>query len=176
MIKTSRLVLRPPLLTDELWLQEIMEQTEVNANTLVINSPCPAGFAKTWLVAANRDQEKGNAINFVVIKADDNKPIGLVFLLVNANHLNAELGYFFHSSFWNQGFASEASYALLDFGFKQHLLNRIFAVHFQTNPASGKVMQKLSMTYEGCRRQHVIKCGQFVDIVQYGILRSEFID
>lgn len=54
-------------------------------------------------------------------------------------------------------------------------LHRIHAAHFPCNPASGRVMQKIGMTYEGCRRQHVRKWGQFEDTVQYGILKSDWL-
>lgn len=55
-----------------------------------------------------------------------------------------ELGYFISSKNWNQGFASEALEAaiksLFDMGY-----NKIEAAHFESNLASGKVMQKCGM-------------------------------
>lgn len=69
---------------------------------------------------------------------------------------------------------AEAAACLLRFGFGQLGLNRIYANHNGGNDASGRVMQKLGMKYEGTIRQHVWHRGRFVDLVYYGILRSEF--
>ncbi len=38
------------------------------------------------------------------------------------------------------------------------------------NPASGRTMIKNGMIQEGLRRDHVLKEGEFRDIVEYGIL------
>jgi len=53
-------------------------------------------------------------------------------------------------------------------------LNRIFAAHFKHNPASGRVLQKIGMKYEGCMRQNILKWGNFVDVELYSILKQEF--
>lgn len=53
-------------------------------------------------------------------------------------------------------------------------LHRVYATHFTRNPASGRVMQKLGMRYEGLLRQHVRKWGVFEDLVLYGIVAAEW--
>jgi len=63
---------------------------------------------------------------------------------------------------------------LLAYGFQQLQLNRIFAEHFDSNPASGRVMQKIGMTYEGTLRQHMRKWEQFEDMKVYSILQEAF--
>ena len=45
------------------------------------------------------------------------------------------------------------------YGFDGLGLNRLHAVYFKRNPASGRVMQKLGMRYEGCLSEHVKKWG-----------------
>ena len=53
-------------------------------------------------------------------------------------------------------------------------LQRIFAGHFTRNPASGRVMQKAGMAYEGCFRKHLKKWGVFEDLAYYGIIRADY--
>jgi RimJ/RimL family protein N-acetyltransferase len=60
------------------------------------------------------------------------------------------------------------------YGFESHDLHRIYATHLTRNPASGRVMQKIGMTYEGRRREHVQKWGVFEDLEMYAILRQEW--
>ena len=69
---------------------------------------------------------------------------------------------------------SETRRADLRYAFEQLHLNRVYAAHFRRNPASGRIMQKIGMTYEGRLRQHVKKWGDFEDMEYYGILRSEW--
>jgi RimJ/RimL family protein N-acetyltransferase len=46
------------------------------------------------------------------------------------------------------------------------------ARHFASNPASGRVIQKCGMLYEGTFKEHIYKINRFEDIVQYGILNE----
>lgn len=54
-------------------------------------------------------------------------------------------------------------------------LNRVYARHLAKNPASGKVMEKIGMKYEGLLRQHVKKWGEYQDLVCYGLLKDEYV-
>ncbi len=54
-------------------------------------------------------------------------------------------------------------------------LNRIYAAHFSGNDASGRVLQKLGMQYEGRMRQALWKQDRFIDVERYAILRDDII-
>ena len=94
--------------------------------------------------------------------------------LIDKQNNSAELGYWIGKPYWNSGYATEASRAVLKYGFEVLGLNRIHASHFRRNPASGRIMEKIGMKYEGCLRQHFKKWGKFEDLETYGILRSEY--
>lgn len=174
-LKTHRLVLTPILDSDVPWLQELMKIPSVNTNTLIIPTPCPGDFAQGWVETAKMNMLSGKAYTFVVYIEEGHCPIGAIFLLINHAHSHAELGYFFDPVSWNKGYCSEASREMLQFAFRTLGLNRVFAVYFSSNPASGKVMKKVGMLYEGCRRKHIRKCDVSHDIEQYGILRDEWL-
>ncbi|GGD84895.1 GNAT family N-acetyltransferase [Paenibacillus nasutitermitis] len=84
-----------------------------------------------------------------------------------------EIGYCFHSAFWGKGFASEAADRLLEFGFSELGLHRIFATCRPGNLGSAKVMQKIGMKYEGHIREHMWHKGSWHDSFQYSILENE---
>lgn len=63
---------------------------------------------------------------------------------------------------------------MLAYGFNQRELHRIYAPHFLSNPASGRVLQKVGMTYEGRMREHDRRFGKFVEVELYGILEQDF--
>ena len=85
------------------------------------------------------------------------------------------MGYWIGVPYWNKGYCSEAAKALIGYGFDELGLNRVFAEHMVRNPASGRVMEKAGMTYEGTLRQHVKKWDRYEDLKVYGILRTELL-
>ena len=90
-----------------------------------------------------------------------------------ANNL-AELGYWIGVPFWGQGYCTEAGLAVLEYGFVERKLNRIQAMHFTRNPASGRVLEKIGMKCEGLRKQVIKKWGEYVDLAYYATLREQY--
>lgn len=87
----------------------------------------------------------------------------------------AELGYCSGYNYWNKGIMTEAANAVIDYLFAEIGVNRIGISHAKENPGSGKVAQKCGMVYEGTKREYFkTSTGKFVDLVDYGILKSEW--
>ncbi len=85
-----------------------------------------------------------------------------------------ELAYELGRNWWNQGFMTEAVKAVTGFFFREVGFNRICADHAYENPASGKVMQKCGLVYEGTFRQKC-KCNNGIfNMVSYAILASDY--
>ena len=86
----------------------------------------------------------------------------------------AEIGWCLSPDHQGRGYVTEAAAAVMKHGFEVLGLNRIEAHHLSRNPASGRVMQKLGMTWEGRARQHVKKWGKYEDVEAYSILRQDY--
>lgn len=87
----------------------------------------------------------------------------------------AELGYCMSHSYWSKGLMTEAAKAVIDFLFDEVRVNRVGISHAVKNPASGRVAQKCGLTFEGTKRQYFkTAAGEFLDISDYSILRSEW--
>jgi RimJ/RimL family protein N-acetyltransferase len=93
---------------------------------------------------------------------------------ISKHHRKGEIAYWVAIDHWSKGYCTEAGHAVVKYAFEQWGLNKITSRHKATNPASGKVMQKLGMTYEGTLRQEMFKDGEFCDLVVYGLLKSEY--
>lgn len=61
----------------------------------------------------------------------------------------AELGYRLGRAAWGQGYASEAARALVDLGFRQLGLRRIWAQTMAVNTGSRRVLEKAGLRYVG---------------------------
>ena len=169
-LRTERLVLRPFTLEDAPAVQRLASDYEVALNTLMIPHPYPEGAAEQWIATHRDDFENDRLLHFAV---DDGQFVGAMGLIFKGDTL-AELGYWIGKPFWGRGYASEAARAVVRYGFETLGMHRIFAMHFARNPASGRVLKNVGMTYEGRLRQHLKKWDEYLDIDAYGILRDEF--
>ena len=86
---------------------------------------------------------------------------------------SAELGYIISHDYWNQGIATEAGNLLMDFGFNNLKLHRIYARYFEGNEASRRVMEKLGMRYEGIMRDAVFKRNRYYNIHTFAKLEND---
>ena len=105
----------------------------------------------------------------------DGEMIGSIGIMITSEYdLKAELGYKIGSRWWGQGYASEAARAVIDYMFENTDVERIEAYNSVENPASGKVMEKVGMRYEGISRHNYKTRDGFQDCTLFGIIRDEW--
>jgi RimJ/RimL family protein N-acetyltransferase len=173
-LETERLILRPFTLADAPRVQELAGDKAVASTTLLIPHPYEDGMAEEWIGGHQDKFEKNTETVFAITLKSEGLLIGAMSLHMNPHRENAELGYWIGKPYWNKGYATEAARAVLDYAFTTVRLHRVHASHLTRNPASGRVMRKIGMKHEGCRRQHVKKWDVFEDIEVYGVLRADF--
>lgn len=171
---TERLLLRPFALADAAVVRTLAGDYSVAHFTGNIPHPYPEGAAESWIGSHQKRFDAGEAMELAVTLRQSAELIGAICLTIKATHHHAEMGYWIGKPYWGQGYCTEAGRALLRYGFGTLGLHRIHAGHYARNPASGRVMQKLGMTCEGLRRQHIRKWDRFEDLVEYGVLADEF--
>lgn len=93
---------------------------------------------------------------------------------IDTIHKLAEVSFWLSPPFWGGGHASASLNRLLEVGFVNHGLNRLYGYHMVTNPASGRVMQKAGFRKEGTLRQRVFKGGKFEDVQIWSILKNDW--
>ena len=91
----------------------------------------------------------------------------------NASGGIVSLGYFLYPEFWGNGYATEASMLMIDYGFTHLGLHRIRAGCDKANPASERVMIKSGMQKEAELRQNKFNGQEWVDRLEYAILRAD---
>ena len=149
-LETTRLRIRPYSEADIAELLPLIGVREVAATTR-LPFPYTEQEAKAFIL---RTREPGNIWLAMTLLADG-RQIGGIGLRVDAQNQNAELGYWLGVAHWGKGYATEAAREMLRYGFEDLKLHRIFASHFQNNPASGRILTKLGMHHEGCQREHL---------------------
>ena len=175
-LETPRLQLRPFRESDIPEIVRLLQDRDIQRTTLNIPYPYTEKDARDWLAFQREERAKGTGYTFAIVRKEDGQLVGAIDIRPNKRHRKAEIGYWIGKPYWGQGYATEAARAIVDFGFQTLGLNRIYATHFAENPASGRVMQKVGMTYEGLMRQATFKDGRFQDHVLYAILRETWED
>lgn len=87
---------------------------------------------------------------------------------------NGELGYWIGEEFWGKGITSKAVDLIIDYGFHQLKLERIFAGIFSNNLGSMKVLEKNNFSKEGVFKNAIFKNGELLDEHQYTILKDDY--
>jgi RimJ/RimL family protein N-acetyltransferase len=172
-LHTERLILRPFVPGDAAEVHRIVSDREIAYNTAHIPHPYPEGMALEWIERVMARWLTGESAVFAATERGAGRIVSAVGLEIEPPHRRAELGYWVARPFWNCGYASEGARAVVAFGFRELGLHRIAAHHYARNAASGRVLQKIGMTWEGKMRKHILKWGEFEDIELYGILSDE---
>jgi ribosomal-protein-alanine N-acetyltransferase len=173
---TRRLLLRLPRQEDAHGIASLAGDPEILANTLEIPYPYNEKMAQNWISEVDQKRDLRSELVFIITNRKNGELIGAIGLMdLDREHSRAKIGYWIGRPFWNRGYATEAVCAVLDYGFRVLGLHRIYAFYLTRNRASGRVMDKCGMRYEGVLRQHVQKNANFEDIAIHGILREEYL-
>ncbi len=172
---TERLSLRELRLDDAPAVADGAGDRRVAKFLIQVPSPYPVALARRWVQGRIDWWQEGRGVTLAVTRRTQTRTlVGTVSLRRYARDRRAELGYWLSANAWNFGFASEACRAIIDFGFKQLDLSRIYAQVLSGNSGSQHVLDKLGMVSEGTKRQHVRKGKKLHDVLLYGLLRDEW--
>ena len=171
---TEILILRSFTLQDAADVQRLAGDRDIASTLTNMPHPYEDGMAEEWMLSCSEKFENGEALNFAITRRTDKHLIGGIELRLDPAHENAELGYWIGKPYWGCGYATEAAKAVVAYGFEVLKLNRIHARRFKRNPASGRVLEKIGMHYEGCLRQHIKKWDNFEDLMTYGMLKADY--
>lgn len=172
-IRTPSLLLRPFQPADAPLVQRLAGAAQVADTTLQVPHPYLDGMAEGWISGHASAWVRAELAIFAIVTLDGDLR-GAISLTLAMEHQRAQLGYWVGVPFWGRGIATEAVTGILAFGFGTLDLHRIEATHLIRNPASGRVMQKAGMRYEGTLRDRYIKGGRFEDVALYAVLKPEW--
>lgn len=175
-IETERLILRPYRSTDaesmfKNWASDpnVAKFLTWNAHRSISDTEA---IINLWLAEYN----KPSRCNWVIVLKEIGEPIGSIDVVhIYDNTGIAEIGYCIGQKWWNKGIVTEAFRSVIGYLFEEVGFNQIRAAHAVKNPASGRVMQKCGLQYEGTFRKFFrATSGELLDISYYSILKEEY--
>jgi RimJ/RimL family protein N-acetyltransferase len=123
----------------------------------------------------NRRRREGSYI-FAILTLAENKLIGNTGLHnVDLKNRSATFGIFIgEKTCWGQGYGTDATRTIVQWGFEQLGLNRIELWVYDFNPRAIRAYEKAGFRREGVRRQGLYRNGRFCDEYMMAILRAEW--
>ena len=126
-------------------------------------------------VSGESSQDDRANYSFALIHKETGKLIGSCGLMrSDQNGPQYSFGYVLRKDRWGQGLASEATAALVKFGFGELRAHRLWAHVFLGNTASEKLLQKLGFRYEGCTLKSFFVRNTWHDLQTFAMLRREW--
>jgi len=174
-LHTPRLTLRPLRLDDAADLADRRSDPET-ADFQAWILPYSLERAVTIIdeMNARGGPQTGEWFQFALERDADGIVVGDVALRLDADGHNGEVGYTLHPWARGHGYATEASVAVIDYGFAQWNLHRFEAMIDPRNAASAGVLARLGFRHEGTMIESFWRGDVVTDRARFGLLRHEW--
>lgn len=126
-----------------------------------------------WFATYQRNRT--HQVRLIIANSED-LPVGLINLiqidwLVRSAELSIQIG---EKAYWGKGLGKWATYKMVQHGFFNLNLNRIYLTVLPENQKAYKIYQKIGFREEGVLRKAVYKDGCYRDLILMALLRDEF--
>ena len=174
-LETDRLILRRFTIEDAQEMYDNWASEDEVTKFLTWPTHASVEVTKTLLTDWVNRYDSPDYYNWGIELKETHELIGNISVVkMQENTQAAVLGYCMGTKWWGREIMPEAGKAVVKYLFEEVGFNRIAADHDKNNPKSGRVMQKIGMTYEGTLRQAGF-CNQgVIDDVWYSILKEEY--
>jgi RimJ/RimL family protein N-acetyltransferase len=126
-------------------------------------------------IAGTRLDRDDDAVTLAVERLEDGLLLGdATIILRSIADRQVEVGYVFHPDAGGQGYATEATRALVDLAFDELNSHRVFARTDARNTASAALLRRLGMREEAHFREAEIFKGAWGDELVFAILDREW--
>ncbi|WP_280771706.1 GNAT family N-acetyltransferase [Salipaludibacillus daqingensis] len=136
----------------------------------------------------NTENDSKSFVNMVIKDATEEPRTRFVFAIIykenmiGAGEFNirdftnrvGEIAYIVNPDYWRKGIATDVAKLLIDFGFKELKLHRIYATCDPRNIGSSKILEKIGMIKEGRIREDLLVKDGWRDSLLYSVLEHEW--
>jgi RimJ/RimL family protein N-acetyltransferase len=138
-------------------------------------APFSEAGEEQWFKRMAENQGKDNW-HFVMCRLEDGKAFGTISLMrIDKDNGNAGVGIAIgEKTLWGQGLGTDAMNALLDFGFGELRLERIWLDVYDFNARARRSYEKSGFVVEGVQRHAHFSEGKYQDVLLMAILRADW--
>jgi ribosomal-protein-alanine N-acetyltransferase len=121
-----------------------------------------------------KDHNSKHDFEFAIIDLKTNLYVGWAGIYdIDRINKNAELRFFIgEKNFWGKGLSTECVSLLIDYGFRELNLHRLYGGANIENIGSLKIFKKLGFSEEGISKEGFFKKGKYFDLVKFGLINK----
>ena len=175
-LETERLILRKIETNDYIvaykeWFND-PEQVIYTIHDVHKNEEMTKRVFDKWIQEYNDEK----VFRWMIVLKENNEPIGTIDVNNTwSKYSCVELGYTIAKKYWGNGYATEATMAVINYLFNECEVQTIYSECMENNIASRRVMEKCGMIQEGCLRNRCEdRNGKRQNLLSFSITRDEF--
>lgn len=174
MLKGKGVILRPCQESDLPLFIKWLNDREVAQHTNIY-LPITETSEKEFIEKIMKEQQPVLTIERI-LKNGKTKPIGNCGIMnINYKNRNGEFGIVIgDKKSWGKGLGFEAAQLIIDYGFYTLNLHRIESSVHTGNLRSMALRRNLGFRQEGTKKSHIYSNGRYVDLIMYGLLKTEW--
>lgn len=116
------------------------------------------------------------AVHYAIVETDNDEYMGTIsFKNIDMKNRSAEFAISVRSEFHGTDTAGKATRLILQKGFGEFKLHRIYLNVFSTNARAIRFYEKCGFRYEGESRDGIRKDGRFINLKWYSMLDTDFV-
>lgn len=170
-IDTRRLVLRRPAEEDMIAITALADNVRVAAK--LPDMPSPYTIADAGRFIRRLRERPGGLSAYGIEYRDSGQLIGCCKIEAGEADSESRIGFWIGEPFWNKGYMTEATQALIDNAFTHSpRLATVSAKVGVVNPAGRRVLEKCGFQYAGAGTETDIRLGGLVPVDHYRIDRG----
>ena len=142
-------------------------------STLTMRFPMSRAQEESWILSHYKDHSD---LPLAIVVKDGDQHIGNCGLhSIDYVNRSAEFGIMIgEKGQWGKGYAPEAAQLIIDYGFKQLGMHRIFLHVYSHNERAQRAYEKVGFKHEGTLREAYFRDGRYYDDLIMSILESEW--
>ncbi|KPL08481.1 hypothetical protein AMJ86_00475 [bacterium SM23_57] len=139
-------------------------------------TPVSTEEEEKWIQEITRQRKAGTNFLFAIELQKPKQFLGVCGLnSVDWIHRSAELGIAIsNKKYWGKGLGTEAIHLLVQFGFNNLNLHRIYLTVFEDNLRAQRVYEKVGFTKTGRQRETIHRLGRYFDLFSMDLLANEY--
>ena len=175
-LTTSRLLLRRLHKRDAKSIYRVWASDPRVARYLLWRPHASVGVTRQWLSLWIEEYARPDCYRWGIQLQGQDGLIGMIEASVLQRETEQiSLGYSLGYAYWQRGYATEALSAVVDYLFAAESFAEVVADHFWENPASGRVLRKAGLLYQGIRyHAQCDPAGRWHDVAFYALRQEQW--
>lgn len=155
-------------------IADLCNNIKIYRNNLSLPYPYSLQDALDWVDYLDQAMDPNRFMALAIRDKKHGQVLGCLSMEFSQVHRRVEVGYWLGEPYWNKGIMTEVLKRVIKYVFEERNYHKVYGTHFSYNQASGRVMEKAGMVYEGTLKGHLKRQDEYIDLVCYGLTVKDY--